>query len=291
MYKRAFVTVLAVLLVGPVALAEGRTRPLRLVEPAVRTPVSDHVRYVSYLVPAPAVRVWDTKTGARYDQPLPPDDDCVTRDAHAGIVLVVCGRSTEFATYHLLFAASRTMVAANLPAHPTTSYFFVGRYWLDGHRCEPHCAPVYTNWRTGEQRLVPTGVRPDLDSPDLRPLDPRQASSLSRGGPRRRHLYFRPAGLRASRVLVRRCAAACYDLEAFGGRATWMEDLTAYGFIYRGRQRCTWRVRRPFGTTRLPVAINLLATNYAMVASVWVRPATPPISYEQALYRARWTRC
>jgi hypothetical protein len=264
---------------GGSGAAAAKPKPLRTVDTGLLNPVTDKARYVAYNKGSGTVRVRDTKAGTFYDVTVAAD--CRPVDAYRGIILVVCGLAVD--TYRLLFPSTKTSLDVAVPDANSVNYNYVGRYWLAGNSCQPHCAPVYLNWRTGEQRVNPSGAR-DINTPNLALYDSRDYNTLTYGPPQRSRLFFRPAGLRSKRVLVRKCATFCNEPFALVGRAAWRESRTAYGYIHRGRQRCSWHVR--FRADLDPsVGMLLLPTRYAMmVFGITGSPGS-------TLYSAPWKTC
>jgi hypothetical protein len=273
----AAVSITACVWAGAAGSVDARVPALKRFDNGTGRAVSDRARYVAYKTSATNLRLWDTKTDKRRDVAV--DDGCAVRDADNGLVFLECGQT--FRTYVLVSAATGTAQVPPAPQDSFVEYIFVGRYWLGGTNCQGHCGPAYLNWRTGERRT--SDHRLDVNTPDLRNYDPRHYPALLGSYP---NLYFRPAGLHSRRTRVRKCLSKCVDATVLNGRVAWREWRKAYGLILKGRRLCRWGVPRPSDAASVG-GIELLPTNYAMVASVETRTS----GFGRAIYQAPWRDC
>jgi hypothetical protein len=228
------------------------------------------------------VRIYDTmRQSVKRDASLP--NECYPTDfSRFGWILIRCHTGLGPDTYKIMQRGTGQLRDVHDPYPHYSSFYGVGRHWISGRfSAPPRPRPAYLNWRTGEYRAGELGNR-NLDSPTLKPLDPRTYDRVYWGGPDRDWLYLRKRD--GSRVRLSRCLKVCTFSSVARGYVAWIEEHTVVrGYEMATGRRYAWRMEVAPGVQRYGAVIPF-ATAYSVIISVDQSAAT----YVHQLYEARW---
>jgi hypothetical protein len=227
--------------------------------------VTDGVRYAAYKPQPDQLAIRDDQSGSV--SLVAGAATCQPLWGAAGVFLVLCPNLSP--RYFVLNAASQSLTP--IPGHGTTwddytGFTRIGADWVEAVTSSGgRQSGYYVNWHNGTRKFAPIpdedallpGAPPDLDSPGLRPLGPKEKTVgiafaesrflLRQVGTERfprdyQDLVLFRKGRRVA--LLDRCHQWCGSIRLGARLVTWARGTMGFGYDMAHRRQVRWRLNQ-----------------------------------------------